>query len=131
MPATLGSVIHSKHWSCLSCRYSKAGLQGITSLKNKDRAVASILHSLAADNLLEVHIAFVHKDEAGSAVDCSGFWEMMEVLEEHHRLCDWIKIDGSPAGIEDVDFSPKEILQVTGRHTICRNHAHCLRCRKA
>ena len=78
--------------------------------------MASILHSLAADNVLEVHLALVSKNEAGSADGYDGSWDMMEVLDEHYSISDWIKMDGSPAGFRmlDVGFSPKEILQVTG-----------------
>ena len=83
-------------------------------MKNKDRAVASILQSLVADTMLELHLAFVHKQDSGPAEGCPGEFSMYEVHESSHTLRDWVKLDGTPAGFREVHIDPDEILQVRG-----------------
>lgn len=99
---------------CL-CRYSEDGLQGLTSLKNKDRAVASVLQSLAAEQCLEVYLAFVRQDEMGTADGYAGCWSMDEVCNTELHASKWMELDGSKHGIQGLHIDPKEFLQVQSR----------------
>lgn len=44
------------------CRYTEAGLKGLTSLKTKDRQVANVLQAVAGMGCLDVHLAFISKE---------------------------------------------------------------------
>lgn len=96
--------------------------------------MASILQSLAADNLLEIYLAFVHRQDSGLAEGYDGDYSMCEVHESYHKLCDWIKLDGSPAGFGNVEMNPDEMLQVIYFSRLCKmcgvlaDRLHQLRC---
>ncbi len=47
-------------------RYTQDGLRGLASLKNADRAAATMLLPLVQEGLLEVHLGLVEKFEAGA-----------------------------------------------------------------
>eukprot|EP01116_Phalansterium_solitarium_P014054 TRINITY_DN3157_c0_g1_i1.p1 TRINITY_DN3157_c0_g1~~TRINITY_DN3157_c0_g1_i1.p1 ORF type:complete len:414 (+),score=135.65 TRINITY_DN3157_c0_g1_i1:99-1340(+) len=72
----------------LEHQYTPAGLTGLLALKNRDRAIGSLLHALAAEhNAIDVYLARAVKTESGSA-ECSrySYWggadyEMDEVYD--------------------------------------------------
>lgn len=75
--------------------------------------MASVLQSLAAELCLDVHLAFVRKDESGAADGYDDCCDMMEVCEEQLGISQWMRLDGSTSGLPHMDINPKEILQVS------------------
>lgn len=94
------------------CRYSEAGLKGLINLKNKDRAVALVLKQLAEAGLIDVHIVFIHKHEMGTGEGYDGNWSMGDVCDTDYKAQNWMRLNGTKAGLKAVDIGADDILQV-------------------
>lgn len=98
---------------CYVDRYSEAGLQSLSNLKNKDRAVAAVLQQLASSGCLDVYIVFVSKHEMGTAEGYDNDWCMDEVYDTDYKAKGWLRLDAnSPAFKEEVVIEARELLQV-------------------
>lgn len=77
--------------SCHDCRYSQDGLKDITSFKNRDRAVGTILHGLVTAGDLHAYLATLTKtDEAD---------ENMEYVDSNITVNHVTTLDGSAVGL--------------------------------
>ena len=90
-------------------RYTKDGLTGIDTLKDRDRALATILQRVAAEGYLEVYLATITKSESGP---CDADDTMVDVYELECTINDWICLDGSKPGIKRKKFTMDELFQV-------------------
>ena len=91
------------------CRYSKDGLQGLVSLRNKDRAIASVMQQLADKHCLEVHLILLQKDKSGVT---DGYKDFDEVYANYWTALHCVMLDGQPGRLVDMNVWPKEIIQV-------------------
>lgn len=92
-------------------RYTQAGLKGINSLKNRDRAVAAILHSLAAAGYIHVYLGFIKRHESGPAEGCPGEEVLYEVDEAENEAHGLLNLNGSRAvGLGTLRFELDAIL---------------------
>ena len=97
--------------SAIPRRYCEAGLQNLCDLKNKDRAVASVLQSVADLGCIDVHLVLVSKHETGTAEGAPGHWYMDDVNDIQYTARHWMRLDGTSPGYHDVFMEADEILQ--------------------
>ena len=90
-------------------RYTKDGLTGIDTLKNRDRALATLLQRVAAEGHLELYLATITKSESGP---CDADDTMVDVYELEYSINDWLCLDGSNPGINCRTFTMDELFQV-------------------
>ena len=91
-------------------RYTKDGLTGIDTLKNRDRALATVLQRVAKEGNMEVYLASITKSESGA---CDPEDEtMVDVCDSECTIEDWISFDGSEPDLVSDCFTMDEIFQV-------------------
>jgi len=91
-------------------------------LKGADAAVASVMVGATAEAGCELHLALASIEESGSASHTGyygrrGRWsdededefEVDEVFDQHHRLSDWQRPDGSETALEVLPFEQDEL----------------------
>ena len=112
----------------LQHEYTKAGLS-FHGLKNKDRAVAEVLHLATKEADLDVHLAIFTKNESGSAEGGDwgyskrrrwgyGYeedpddWSMCEVFDNSETLDTWVGLDDKRKNLGKMDVDAEtEVLQ--------------------
>ena len=98
----------------MACRYSQAGLKGLHTLKNRDRAVGTILQTLVQAGSLDAYLVKVSKHVNGPASGSERYgWELVDA-EETHEATEWQSLDGVPVGMPHLGFAVEDIVQVSG-----------------
>ncbi len=90
-------------------RYTEAGLKGLTSLKTKDRQVANVVQAVAASGCLDVHLAFIAKEDQCAAEMVKRKLEIIRVFDTQWWARDWLTLDGNIVAME---IDPAQIMQV-------------------
>lgn len=115
--ATAGLLLNSTfQWGC---RYTEAGLKGLSSLKAKDRQVGNVLQAVAASGCLDVYLAFISKEEQCSAEIVKRKWEVTEVFETSWAARDWLSLDGTKPTFYETDIDTNHIMQVPAMACYC------------
>ena len=97
----------------MDCRYTEAGLKGLTSLKAKDRQVGNLLQAVAATGCLDIFLAFISKEEQCSAEIIKRKWEVTDVFETRWSARHWLASDGTkPSFLHEEDVNTDHIMQV-------------------
>lgn len=92
--------------------YTEAGLKGLTSLKTKDRQVANVVQAVAASGCLDVHLAFIAKEDQCAAEMVKRKLEIIRVFDTQWWARDWLTLDGNKANIVAMEVDPAQIMQV-------------------
>ncbi|KAL0052571.1 hypothetical protein WJX82_004058 [Trebouxia sp. C0006] len=95
----------------LSNKYTEAGLKGLTSLKTKDRQVANVVQAVAASGCLDVHLAFIAKEDQCAAEMVKRKLEIIRVFDTQWWARDWLTLDGNKANIVAMEIDPAQIMQ--------------------
>ena len=118
-PCSIHAALRSAHTRLPWCRYSQDGLTGVSSLKNRDRAVAAILHDLVRQGHLHAYLVILTRYEGGSGYNHDIDYSAVRELKAGHVL----NLDGTKAHVSlwgddgygcysDDHFDEDEILQV-------------------
>lgn len=88
-------------------------MKGLTTLKNRDRAVACILQELAERRELDVYLATVCKHDHGwGESSCRNKHKMHKVHDTTYAVENWLCLDGSRPPFEILDVDEANFLQV-------------------
>lgn len=84
-------------------------MTGLDTLKNRDRALATVLQRVAAEGHLDVYLATITKSESGP---CDADDTLVDVYDSECRLENCICLDGSKANFHEASFEMDEVFQV-------------------
>ncbi|KAK9813504.1 hypothetical protein WJX73_003015 [Symbiochloris irregularis] len=101
----------------LDHQYSEDGLQGLATLKNRDRAVAALLHDVAQSGILEVFIVTLKHYISGQDVGGQRRrwevvpWEDCEIYTDRRTVEDWQTLEGQKIKHCPLEISADDIMQ--------------------